>query len=175
MVQDRFDVRVLDTTGLPDYRLYAALACADLVLVPTRLDNAWIDAVCDLFRHDHCGIFRIHDTLNPSLRLLGLLPMMVESGGSGAGHRQRFAKLAAKHPQLLIGPVRASVPVGARAGSGRPASLRIYPVAPRSRRPLASGAMLWELPATSARAVWNEIRPSVEALADRFIVAGFRT
>lgn len=165
IVRRRFDVCVIDTPARPGVRLLAALACADLVLVPSPLDPASIGRVGYLFWHARCGIYKVQASFNPRLQVLGLLPTMVHAEGGCQDDRPHIARLAADHQDLLIR-------VGDRLDAGRPRSARgpasefaYVPLRPEIAQTLASGQMPWAVNATAARAAWNEIRPSIETLS----------
>jgi chromosome partitioning protein len=165
IVRRRFDVCVIDTPARPGVRLLAALACADLVLVPSPLDPASIGRVGYLFWHARCGIYKVQASFNPRLQVLGLLPTMVHAEGGCQDDRPHIARLAADHQGLLIR-------VGDRLNTDRirsacgPASEFAYvPLRAEIAQTLASGQMPWAVSATAARAVWNEMRPSIEALS----------
>jgi chromosome partitioning protein len=172
IVRRHFDACVIDTSARPDVRQLAALACADLVLVPTPLDEVSIGDVGYLFWHARCGINAIQRSFNPNLRLLGLLPSMVQADGCQHGDRDRLDELAAKHQLIRVGGRK-------NADEREEARTPISEFAHTLHRPeiaqtLASGQMLWDVNATAARAVWNEIRPTIETLAARLIAPEVR-
>ena len=165
IVRRRFDVCVIDTPARPGVRLLAALACADLVLVPSPLDPASIGRGGYLLWEARCGIYKVQASFNPRLQVLGLLPTMVHAEGVCQDDRPHIARLAADHQDLLIR-------VGIRLNAGRPRSARVpagefayVPLRPEIAQTLASGQMPWAVNATAARAAWNEIRPSIETLS----------
>ena len=169
IVRRRFNVCVIDTSARPDGRQLAALACANLVLVPTPLDEASIAHVGYVFWHARCGIYAIQGSFNPYLRLLGLLPTMVEADGCQHGDRDRLAELAAKHQLIRVGGRKHA---DRREKDRTPISEFAHvPRRLEIAQTLASGQMLWEVNATAARAVWNEIRPTIETVAAHLIAA----
>lgn len=169
MARNHFDACVIDTSARPGVRLLAALACADLVLVPSPLDEASIGRMGYLFWHTRCGIYAIQANFNPRLRVLGLLPTMVRTGGIQPHERGRIARLASIQQDLLIPVCDDGGAISSAAGSGKlPRPTGEFAYLPHSRElahTLGSGQMPWEIPATLARAVWNQIRPSVQTLA----------
>lgn len=172
IVRRHFDACVIDTPARPDVRQLAALACADLVLVPTPLDEVSIGDVGYLSWHARCGINAIHGSFNPNLRLLGLLPTMVQADGCQHGDRDRLDELAAKHQLIRVGGRKNA---DEREKARTPISEFAYiPHRPEIAQTLASGQMLWDVNATAARAVWNEIRPTIETLAARLIAPEVR-
>ena len=156
IVQRRFDACVIDTPARPDARRLAGLACSDLVLVPTLLERACLGIVGYLFWHTSCGIRAVQGSLNPRLRLLGLLPTMVPPDACRSIGRKRLASLAAEHRQALV---HVCEPTGLGGEFG------YVPRHPAIGQALATGQMPWEVSATAARAAWNEVRPAIERLA----------
>jgi cellulose biosynthesis protein BcsQ len=167
MARNHFDACVIDTSARPDVRLLAALACADLVLVPTPLAEPSIGRLGYLFWHARCGIYAIQASFNPRLRVFGLLPTMVGNEGIAPHERARIARLA-NLPQAGFIQIDDEPSADRREPLWRPAGETAYiPHSPQLARTLGSGQMPWEIPATAARAVWRQIRPSIETLADR--------
>lgn len=156
IVRRRFDACVIDTPARPDARLLAGLACSDLVLVPTLLDRACLGSVGYLFWHSWCGIHAVQGSLNPRLRLLGLLPTMVPSDAHRSAGRESLAGLAAAHRHALV---HVCEPTGLAGEFG------YMPHHAAIGQALATGRMPWEVSATAARAAWNEVRPAIETLA----------
>jgi chromosome partitioning protein len=150
----RFDACVIDTPARPCARQLAGLACSDFVLVPTLLDKASLASIGYLFWHSWCGIYAVQSSLNPRLRLLGLLPTLV----SGADLARGLAGSAAEHRQALA---HVCPPTGLAGEFG------YMPRHPQLGHALATGQMPWEVSATAARAAWNEVRPAIESLAAR--------
>ena len=146
-----FDVCVIDTNPNPDIRLIAALASADFVLSPIQLNQEALDGVVALLNHDWVGLRKIKAALNPKLRLVGLLPTMVEATPF---QRDNFIKVVEHYRTLLI-----------------PLSDRLGDIASMPRRSViaeaqAQGALLWEMKKTAARDAWKEIEPCVRRIAD---------
>ncbi|CAK0770063.1 chromosome partitioning protein [Gammaproteobacteria bacterium] len=74
MIRERFDIVVLDTPPSLDFLLMNALAAAHGViipLIPHYLASEGVKQLARLF-------FRIASTVNPTLKLFGLLPVMVD-------------------------------------------------------------------------------------------------
>ena len=150
-MDSHFDVCVIDTHPSPDIRLIAALASTDFVLCPIELKQEALDGVSALLNHDRVGLRKIKAVLNPKLRLIGLLPNMVEATPF---QRNNFAKVAEHYRSLTI-----------------PLSDRIGDIASMPRRTIiseaqAQGALLWEMKKTAARDAWKEIEPSLARIAD---------
>lgn len=146
-----FDVCVIDTHPSPDIRLIAALASTDFVLCPIELKQEALDGVSALLNHERVGLRKIKAVLNPKLRLIGLLPNMVEATPF---QRTNFVKVAEHYRSLTI-----------------PLSDRIGDIASMPRRTAiseaqAQGAVLWEMKKTAARDAWREIEPSLARIAD---------
>lgn len=161
IVGRRFDACVIDTSARPDARRLAGLACSDLVLVPTLLDQASLGRVGYLFWHSWCGIRAVQARLNPRLRLLGLLPTMVPPGACRQGGRAPAAGLAGLADHHRHALARACDPTGLVGEFG------YMPRHPQIGQALKTGQMPWEVNATAARAAWNEVRPAIDTLAAR--------
>ena len=98
-MDQRFDVCVIDTNPNPDIRLIAALASTDHVLSPIQLKQEAMDGVAALLDHERVGLRKIKAVLNPKLRLLGLLPSMVEATPF---EKINLIQVARKYQSLLI-------------------------------------------------------------------------
>ena len=146
----RFDVCVVDTNPNPDIRLIAALASADFVLSPIQLNQEAMDGVSALLNHDRVGVRKIKAVLNPKLRLIGLLPTMVEPTPL---QKANFIQIVQQYRTLLI-------PVGAGAGE-----FAFIPRRSAVAEAQAAGAVLWEMKKTAARDAWKEIEPSIARIA----------
>ena len=98
-MDSHFDVCVIDTHPSPDIRLIAALASADFVLSPIQLNQEALDGVSALLNHERVGLRKIKAVLNPKMRLVGLLPTMVEATPF---HRGNFVHVAQHYRSLMI-------------------------------------------------------------------------
>lgn len=145
-----FDVCVIDTHPIPDIRLIAALASADWVLAPIQLNQEAIDGVRALLGHPRVGIRKIQAALNPRLRLLGLLPTLVELTPF---QRANLVEIVRLHRSLLI-PL-----------SERLADIAYIPRRSSIAEAQASGEILWEMKKTAAREAWQQIEPSIRRIA----------
>jgi len=149
-MDQQFDVCVIDTNPSPDIRVIAALASADFVLSPIQLNQEAMEGVSGLLNHPRAGVRKIKAVLNPKLQLIGLLPTMVESTPF---QRANFVQIVQRYHPLLIR-------IG--AGAGEFASMpRRWSIAEAQ----AHGQVLWEMKKTAARDAWNEIEPTLRALA----------
>ncbi|PLZ01776.1 cobalamin biosynthesis protein CobQ [Burkholderia sp. WAC0059] len=72
-----FDVCLIDCPALPDLRAVCAAALVDAMLSPVVLSPECIDSVAELINGTY-GIRNIRARLNPQLRFIGLLPVMVQ-------------------------------------------------------------------------------------------------
>jgi chromosome partitioning protein len=150
-----FDVCVIDTNPNPDIRVIAALAPADFVLSPIQLNQEAMDGVSGLLNHERVGLRKIKAVLNPKLRLIGLLPTMVESTPF---QRANFVQLVQQYQSLLI-------QIGSAIGE-----FAFIPRRSAVAEAQSEGAVLWEMKKTAARDAWKEIEPSISRIAE--IVAG---
>ncbi len=149
-MDQQFDVCVIDTNPSPDIRVIAALASADFVLSPIQLNQEAMEGVSGLLNHPRAGVRKIKAVLNPKLQLIGLLPTMVESTPF---QRANFVQIVQRYHPLLIR-------IG--AGAGEFASM---PRRSSIAEAQAHGQVLWEMKKTAARDAWNEIEPTLRALA----------
>jgi chromosome partitioning protein len=157
-VDGQFDVCVIDTNPNPDIRLIAALASADFVLSPIQLNQEAMDGVSALLNHDRVGVRKIKAALNPKLRLIGLLPTMVEATPF---QKANFVQVVQQYYPLMI-----------RIGEG-PGAFASIPRRSCIAEAQAAGEVLWEIRKTAARDAWREIEPSVRRISD--IVTGATT
>lgn len=156
-VDAQFDLCIIDTNPNPDIRLIAALASADFVLSPIQLNQEALDGVGALLNHERVGIRKIKAVLNPKLKLIGLLPTLVEPTPF---QRSNFAQLIQQYKPLLI-PV----------GSG-PGDFAFIPKRSAIAEAQANAEVLWEMKKTAARDAWKEIVPSFEKIAGIVLSAG---
>ncbi len=150
-VDAHFDVCVIDTNPSPDIRLIAAMAVADFVLSPIQLNQEAIDGVRALLHHPRVGLNKIKAVLNPKLKLIGLLPTMLEPTPF---QKANFLGLINHYLPMLI-------KVG--EGAGQLASI---PKRSAIAEAQAEGLLLWEMKKTAAREAWAEIEPSLQRIAD---------
>jgi chromosome partitioning protein len=152
---EQFDVCVIDTNPNPDIRVVAALASADDVLCPIQLNQESMDGIAKFLLDGRVGLVFIQAALNPRLRLLGLLPNLVEPTPF---QRANWAQLLAadSYRERLLALV------------DQPSADEHY--ARISRRSAiaqaqAAGAALWERKDKTAwRDAWNEIRPVMDRI-----------
>ncbi|MGN6424247.1 MAG: ParA family protein [Asticcacaulis sp.] len=141
----RFDVCIIDTNPNPDIRYAAALIAGTHVLAPIQLNQEAIEGVTALLGHNRYGIGLIQSTLNPELRFLGILPNLVEPTPFQRGNFQALAK---NYGSLLLSQ---------RSERGNTFGLIQKRTAIAEAQ--AAGLFVADLPKTSARDAWREIRP----------------
>jgi chromosome partitioning protein len=146
----QFDACVIDTNPNPDIRLIAALVSADFVLSPIQLNQEAIDGIAALLHHDRFGLRRIRAALNPKLKLIGIVPTMVEPTPF---QRLNFTQIVQHHAWLLL-------PLDA-AG----AQFACVPRRSAIAEAQSQGAVLWEMKKTAARDAWREIEPTFARVA----------
>jgi len=149
-MDQRFDVCIVDTNPNPDIRLVAALVSADCVLSPIQLNLEAMSGVGALLNHQRAGVRKIKALLNPKLKLLGLLPTMVEPTPF---QKANFVQLIQQYHKLLI-------PVGTKPGE-----FARIPRRSAIAEAQADGLVLWEMKKTAARDAWCEIEPSIFRIA----------
>ena len=146
----RFDVCLIDTNPNPDIRMIAALVSADHVLSPIQLNQEALDGVHALLNHHRVGVRKITSMLNPKLRLIGLLPVMVEANPF---QRENFEQLVQKFHPILI-------PYGPKPGQ-----FVSMPRRSAVAEAQAEGLVLWEMKKTAARDAWREIEVAMVVIA----------
>lgn len=149
----RFDVCIIDTNPNPDIRYAAALISAQFVLAPIQLNQEAIDGISALLGHPRFGIGRIQKTLNPDLILLGFLPNLVEA-----------TPFQRANLQLLVS--RFGGQFLSRKSGGDPAFGYIQKRTAIAEAQ-AAGEFVAEMPKTSARDTWREIRPVFDLIIEK--------
>jgi chromosome partitioning protein len=150
-VDGQFDACIVDTNPNPDIRVIAALVSADFVLSPIQLNQEALDGVAGLLNHERVGVRRIQAVLNPRLKLLGLLPTLVEPTPF---QRANFVQIVQRHLPLMI------------AVGQRPGEFAHIPRRSAIAESQAQGQVLWEMKKTAARDAWREIEPTLARLAE---------
>jgi chromosome partitioning protein len=154
---DAFDVAILDTNPNPDIRYASALIAADVVLAPIQLNQEAIEGVASLLHHPRYGIIRIQAALNPSLRLMGILPNLVEPTPFQRGNLQ---ELVARHGGRLL---------ARRNGDGT--TYGFIPKRSIIAEAQAVGAFVADLSKTSARDTWREVQSVFDMIVDGLALA----
>jgi len=139
------DVVILDTPPALDFVLINALTAADGVLIPLLPHALSAEGVRQLSRL----FFRIARTGNPALRLIGLLPVMVNPR---VNHQQAIlAELTRQFgAERVLRGIRADIALAEAFAAGRPARAH----APRSR-----GALDYHLLAEDLPRLWRRPFP----------------
>ena len=148
-VDDRFDVSIIDTHPNPDIRLIAALATGDFVLSPIQLNQEAIDGVRALLHHPRVGFHKIKSVLNPKIKMIGLLPTLVEPTPF---QKANFLTLVQKYAPMMI------------KLSDAPGDFARIPKRSAIAEAQADGLLLWEMKKTAARDAWAEIQPSLRRI-----------
>lgn len=143
---EQFDFCIIDTNPNPDIRQLSALIAADFVLAPIQLNQEAIDGIAGLLNHEKIGIKKIQAALNPKLKLLGILPNLVEPTPF---QRNNLAALVGQFSSLLI-----------KTEAGYAAIKKSTAIAEAQ----AAGLPVWKLQKTSARDGWNQIKPVFDTL-----------
>ena len=73
-IDSMFDVCLIDTNPNPDIRQVSSLIVSDFVLSPIQLNQEAVDGIGGLLKQ----IQQISNKLNPKLKLIGILPNIVE-------------------------------------------------------------------------------------------------
>ncbi|NDY90497.1 ParA family protein [Ideonella livida] len=116
---EAYEVILLDTPPSLDLLLLNALCAAERVVVPLMPHHLSAEGVKQLARL----MFRVSSQgLNPQLRLLGFLPVMLD--GRIGVHRQVLADLGRQFgPQRLLPGIRNDIRVAEAFGAGKPVRL----------------------------------------------------
>ena len=145
-LDDQFDLCVIDTNPSPDVRATAAMANATHVIAPLELKQESLDGVFELLNK----VRGVQDSLNPELKLLGLLPNLVE-----------------KKPYQIAGLNSLLTGAGKflfKLSSGKPAAI---PNAAAIAEAQGDGRPLWEGSRTKVERVSSVCREVWEAMADQ--------
>lgn len=140
-VAARFDVVVIDTPPSLDFLLTNAMAAADGVLIPMLPHALAAEGVRQLSRL----FFRIATTVNPGLKMLGLLPVMVNAR---VNHQRDVLNGVIRQfgAERVLRGIRSDIALAEAFAVGRP--IRAH--APRSR-----GAMDYFLLADELPRLWR--------------------
>lgn len=147
-IGDQFDLCIIDVNPNPDIRQLAALVVSNFVVSPVQLAQESIDGIGDMLNDPAIGVRRIQATINPRLKLLGLLPNLVEPTPF---QKQNFVDLAKQYGQLLI-PME-------HGYAAIKKSTAVFEAQ-------AAGVPIWGLGKTSSREAWKSIRPVFDKLIE---------
>jgi chromosome partitioning protein len=144
-IVERFDLVVLDTPPSLDLLLVNALAAADAALVPTIPHGLSAEGVNQLSRL----FFRIATTVNPDLKLVGVLPVMVNNHINH--HRDVVDDLGRQYgANRVLRGIRSDIQLAEAFSARQP--IRSY--APKSR-----GAADYQLLVDHLWASWSRSEP----------------
>lgn len=147
-IEKRFDLVILDTPPSIDRLLVNALAAADgavVPMVPHALSTEGVHQFSRLF-------FRVASMIKPDLRLLGILPVMLNSR---IGHQRRVIDDVGSEfgAHRVVGGIRMDIRLAEAFAVGEP--IRVF--APRSRGAADYGdladdlSQIWGLPLPTPR------------------------
>ncbi len=140
-----FDVIILDTPPSLDFVLTNAMAAADGVLIPLLPHILAAEGVKQLSRL----FFRIATSANPGLKMLGLLPVMVNARVNH--HREVISGVTRQFgAERMLRGIRSDISLAEAFAAGQP--VRSY--APKSR-----GAMDYHLLAEEIPRLWRRPLP----------------
>jgi chromosome partitioning protein len=149
---DRFDLCVIDTNPNPDIRYGAALCVSNFIVSPIQLNQEAIDGIRALLHHGRWGFLKLRDRIKThQLVLIGLLPNLVEPTPF---QRANLEVLINSYANLLI----------STAGVQR--YLRI-PTRTAIAESQAFGTYLADVPKTSARDAFREMKACFDVIAQR--------
>lgn len=142
-----FDLCIIDVNPNPDIRQLAALVVTDFVVSPVQLAQESIDGIGAMLNDPAIGIRQVQKKINPNLRLLGILPNLVEPTPF---QKTNFADMAMHYGSLLI-PLNDGF-AAIKKSTG------IFEAQ-------ATGAPIWASKKSSSRAAWQSIEPVFNKLA----------
>lgn len=165
-----FDVCLIDTNPNPDIRYAAALIAADFLLSPVELNQEALDGIGALLHHQRYGLHKIVRVMNPGLKLVGLLPNMVEATPF---QRANLAQLVAEHSELLIslnGEIGryAFVPTRTAIAEAQAIGVPLWQL--RQPVPAAQAGVVAPLSMplrTAGREAWRDLKPVFEEIERR--------
>lgn len=142
-----FDVCIIDVNPNPDIRQLAALVVSDCILSPVQLAQESVDGIGTMINDPTIGIRRVQSTINPSLKLLGILPNIVEATNY---QKTNFADMAMNYGSLLI-PLNDGFAAIKKSTGVFEAQ--------------ATGSPIFASKKSSSKAAWKDIEPVFEKLA----------
>jgi len=149
---NHFDICIVDTNPNPDIRYASALIAAQYVVAPIQLNQEAIAGISALLGHPRYGLARIQATLNAHLVFLGILPNMVEATPFQKANLQQLIskfgnRLLSRHNGLerRFGYIQKRTAVAEAQ---------------------AAGMFLADMPKTSARDTWREVKPVFDMIVE---------
>jgi chromosome partitioning protein len=153
---EQFDYVVIDTNPAQDIRVLAALVASDFVLAPITLTKEALAGLQSLFNDPRTGIAAVKANFNRRLRFLGMLPVMVNEQNVIDRECLEMLMGAPAYREQMLALVDEPTS-GAQY-------LRIkYRTIWRSLH--NSGAVLWEMNDQPSKAIWKEVEPVVQRIA----------
>jgi chromosome partitioning protein len=153
---EQFDYVVIDTNPAQDIRVLAALVASDFVLAPITLTKEALAGLQGLFNDPRTGIAAVKANFNRRLRFLGMLPVMVNEQNVIDRECLEMLMGAPAYREQMLALVDEPTS-GAQY-------LRIkYRTIWRSMH--NSGAVLWEMKDQPSKAIWKEVEPVVQRIA----------
>jgi chromosome partitioning protein len=143
LLNQTFDVCVIDTPPSLGLRMSAALIAADFVACPIELEEYSLDGVTDMLK----TVFGVRQKYNPCLKLLGLVANRFNPHSSR--QKEALASLIAHYEQFMI-----------------PAKISTRSSIPEA---LAAGVPVWRLTKSAAREASAEVQQVFELLRERMV------
>jgi len=138
-----FDICIMDTNPNPDIRQVASLIGSDYVISPLQLNQEAIDGIGGLLQQ----VRAINQKLNPNLKLIGILPNLVEPTPFQKNNLQAIVE---HFPQYLI-----------KNEQGSFAFIKKTTAIPEAQ---AQGICVNKIQKTSGRDAWNHIKPTFDTI-----------
>jgi chromosome partitioning protein len=144
-----FDVCLMDTGPRADICHNVALMTADYFLAPLVLSQHAIQGVGDILYSTPWGFETIRERINHELKLIGILPVMVEAKPV----QRAILQIVESHPNIS--------PFLLKLGDG---SVARIPRLQAMEEAQNLGAFVADLEKTSARDAWRQIKPTFDAI-----------
>lgn len=143
-IDSMFDICLIDTNPNPDIRQLSSLLLSDFVVSPIQLNQEAVDGIGGLLKQ----INAIKKSLNPNLKLLGILPNMVEPTPF---HKQNLLDIKSHYADRLIS-----------IGSDYAVIKKSTAIAEAQARGMPTN----KLGKTSGYSCWSELKPVFNSLID---------
>ncbi|MDV7561096.1 ParA family protein [Acinetobacter baumannii] len=142
-MDEHFDICIMDTNPNPDIRQVASLIASDYVISPLQLNQEAIDGIGGLLQQ----VKAINQKLNPKLKLIGILPNLVEPTPFQKNNLQAIVQ---HFPQYLI-----------KNENGSYAFIKKTTAIPEAQ---AQGISVNKISKTTGREAWNHIKPTFDTI-----------
>lgn len=171
VIDDKFDLAIIDTNPNPDIRQNAALITCTHLLSPIQLNKESLDGLSKLFERINLIVSKI----NPNLEIIGMLPNLMNTTKF---QKENGQELINKFGKLLI-PITQYIPEAKKRDNkvilvkddtlnvvisvnNSYAALKNHGVIPEAQ---AAGLPIWEM--SNAQDAWSEIKKAFFAILSK--------